>query len=110
MKKRGIIVYFGVSWILFTMILGAVNAEESSPMEKTQGENCAVRVVKRYIEETKIWLPDDYHIEFNRTENGVLVYWVIHKDDKATKVTGGKSVEVHVASGTLEVIRELHFQ
>lgn len=67
--------------------------------------------IKKHIERTKEWADSEYRIEFNRRENDTSVYWVIHEDDRAAaSAGGGKSIEIHVDSDTLEVLRELAFQ
>ncbi len=70
-----------------------------------------IRNVESYVLETKGWRSDDFEIQFNRDENGSLVFWVVHVHDKdAEALGGGQSVEVFVEEDSGKVLKELAFQ
>lgn len=68
-------------------------------------------VVAKYVAATRLWPPSDYAIQRSRTEGKSVVFSVVHKDDEASvSPGGGKSIEVHVDTSTMEVSKELAFQ
>ncbi|BBM03574.1 hypothetical protein [Microbulbifer sp. GL-2] len=68
-------------------------------------------LVQTYVSDVKGWPDDSFCVELNRQEGGVIVFWVIHKDDKASLIPGGgKSIEVYVDQKEMKIIKELAFQ
>ena len=68
-------------------------------------------VVVKYIEATKKWPTNDYSLRKIRSEEGIVVFLVAHKDDETiSSPGGGKSIMVHVDTHTMEVSREFRFQ
>jgi hypothetical protein len=71
----------------------------------------AAAAVDDYIVKSKHWERGSYQVTFNRKEGTMLVFWVLHSEDRATKVPGtGMSVEVYVDPASNSVLKELAFQ
>ena len=68
--------------------------------------------IDEYVHQKYTWALDVYHIEFQRQDAGVLVFWVIHSDDRkiTNRTGGGKSFEVWLDPTERRVMKELGFQ
>ena len=69
-------------------------------------------IIDDYVRLKYAWAQNVYHIEFQRRDGGVLVFWVIHSDDVeiTDQLGGGKSIEVWLDVTDRRVTKELGFQ
>jgi hypothetical protein len=97
---------------LLSLVAGGYILLGGSCIPQERDDDAELRgVVAEYIATTKKWPKDDYSIERYRTEGSLVVFIVVHKDDKVDpRPGGGKSVVVYVDPETMNVTRELFFQ
>jgi hypothetical protein len=73
------------------------------------------QMVHEYLQSTKQWAQNDYHLEFLRREGDpaspVVVLDAVHHDDlHARKRGGSKSVQLHVDLQSQRIVKELAYQ
>jgi hypothetical protein len=77
----------------------------------TSNEKRLYELVSNYISDKKGWPNESYRIEQKEKKDNILIYWVIYKEDeKNLYLGGGQSVELHVDSSDMKIIKELAFQ
>src|ERR1700741_1608521 len=88
---------------------GGAKPAGPSPANNDEPIRQALVQVESYISETKNWRREDYSVKFNRRENTMLIFWVLHRDDKDPS-NKYRSVEVYFDTTKNVVVNELWFQ
>ncbi|MDE2134570.1 MAG: hypothetical protein KGJ49_08220 [Alphaproteobacteria bacterium] len=100
--------------IASVFVFSAAIFQPSYSSTSASADKTMTGVVIAYVERSRHWPKDAYSVQLNRTENGLLMYWVVYRKApySASFVVGndGKSFVAVVDPAKRQVVREMAFQ